>query len=178
MATIFTHPVIALALSPLFKTVRQSKAVLFTGAVLTIVPDFDVVGLRLGIPYDHLFGHRGITHSLFFAVIFSGLTSWFLAKRSTIQPLHVWFYLFLCMTSHGVLDALTNGGHGIAFFAPFINERYFFPITPIDVSTLSISRFFQGQGVAVIKSELLWVWSPCFVIFIISLFYRHCRVKK
>jgi inner membrane protein len=30
------------------------------------------------------------------------------------------------MASHGVLDALTNGGHGIAFFSPFLNERYFF----------------------------------------------------
>lgn len=165
MATIFTHPIIALGLSPLFKSVRQSKTILLAGAVLTIVPDFDVIGLRLGIPYEHVLGHRGITHSLFFAVIFSGLASCFFTHSSKAHSIQVWFYLFLCMASHGVLDALTNGGHGIAFFAPFNNERYFFPVTPIEVSTLNITRFFQGQGLAVIKSELLWVWTPCLIIF-------------
>lgn len=171
MATIFTHPAIALALSPLFGPAIQSKTVLLTGVLLTIVPDFDVVGFRLGIPYEHVFGHRGITHSLFFAACFSGLVSWFVIRPAKTYYLQVWVYLFLCMASHGVLDALTNGGHGIAFFAPFSNERYFFPFTPIEVSTLNITRFFQGQGISVIKSELIWIWSPCIIVFVSSLCY-------
>lgn len=169
MATIFTHPIVALGLSPLFSSVRQSKGVLLTGAILTIIPDFDVVGFWLGIPYEHVLGHRGITHSLFFSVIFSGLVSWFITQPSKVYSFQIWFYLFLCMASHGVLDALTNGGHGIAFFAPFLNERYFFPFTPVEVSTLNISHFFQGQGISVIKSELLWIWIPCIIFFSLGL---------
>ena len=36
-------------------------------------------------------------------------------------------YLFLSTASHGVLDALTDGGLGVAFFSPFDQTRYFFP---------------------------------------------------
>lgn len=178
MATIFTHPVVALGLSPLFKSVRQSKTVLLTGAILTIVPDIDVVGFRLGIPYEHVLGHRGITHSLLFAVSFSGLISWFITRASKLSSFQVWFYLFLCMASHGILDALTNGGHGIAFFAPFTNERYFFPYTPIEVSTLNITRFFQGQGISVIKSEIIWIWIPCIITFVLAFFCIKVLIKK
>jgi len=32
-------------------------------------------------------------------------------------------YLFLATASHGVLDAMTNGGLGVAFFSPFDNRR-------------------------------------------------------
>ena len=49
MATIFTHPAVALGLFPWFKSVRQSKYILLTGMVLTAVPDLDVIGLHLGI---------------------------------------------------------------------------------------------------------------------------------
>src|SRR5215831_7502105 len=47
-------------------------------------------------------------------------------------------YLFLATASHGVLDAMTNGGLGVAFFSPFDTTRYFLPWRPIRVSP---SRF-------------------------------------
>lgn len=37
--------------------------------------------------------------------------------------------LFLCLMSHRILDAFTNGGLEIGFFIPFDNARYFFPWT-------------------------------------------------
>lgn len=170
MATIFTHPIIAVGLSPFFGQALKSKTVLFAGIILTIIPDLDVIGLRLGIPYEHVLGHRGISHSLLFAFVIGGTVAWLLTKHNKKYFYRIWIYLFLCTASHGVLDAFTNGGHGIAFFAPFINERYFFPVTPIEVSTLNITRFFEGQGVPVIQSELLWIWIPGFFIFLLAIF--------
>lgn len=81
------------------------------------------------------------------------------------------------MLSHGLLDALTNGGLGIAFLSPFSNERFFFPIQPIEVSTLNPIRFFQGQGFSVITTELLWVWLPCALVFIAGLMWRKVGKK-
>ena len=170
MATIFTHPAIALGLSPLFAPVFRSKRILLMGMILTVIPDLDVIGLRLGIPYNHLLGHRGITHSLFFAAGFSCLISLLMTRNMRNHFSKVWLYFFLCMASHGALDALTNGGLGIAFFSPFSNERYFFPYTPIEVSTLNIARFFQGQGIPVIKSEIIWIWIPCLFVFLAGMF--------
>ena len=62
--------------------------------------------------------------------------------------------------SHGFLDAMTDGGLGVAFYSPFNNTRYFLPWTPIRVSPIGVSRFFTGRGLAVIQSELLWIWLP------------------
>lgn len=69
-------------------------------------------------------------------------------------------YFFFVTASHGVLDALTNGGPGIAFFAPFDNSRYFFPWRPFEVSPLGIEPFLGPRGWAVIVSELKWLWIP------------------
>jgi inner membrane protein len=72
----------------------------------------------------------------------------------------LWVYLFLATASHGVLDAMTDGGLGVAFFSPFNNRRYFFSWTPIRVSPIGIGNFFSSRGLAVVQSELLWVWIP------------------
>lgn len=175
MATVFTHPVIAIGLSPWLNFKEKRKQIIFFAVILTILPDIDVVGFRLGVPYLHLFGHRGFTHSIFFAVLISAMVTWFITRGTTLKCKPIWFYLFLCTVSHGLLDALTNGGYGIAFFSPFSNERYFFPSTPIDVSTLSIKRFFAGQGYKVLVTELTWIWIPLFVIFISGLFWKKWR---
>lgn len=79
------------------------------------------------------------------------------------------------MSSHGLLDAMTNGGGGVAFFAPFNNERYFLPFRPIEVSTLNIAHFFQGQGVGVLKSELIYIWPVAILICLIGYFVRRIR---
>jgi inner membrane protein len=64
---------------------------------------------------------------------------------------------------------MTDGGLGIAFFAPFDNERYFFPWRPIAVSPISVTAFFSERGLAVIRSEILWIWIPCLLLVSIRL---------
>lgn len=178
MATLFTHPAIALGLFPWFRQFRYFKPVLVIGILLTILPDIDVIGFRFDISYAHLFGHRGFTHSLFFAGFVSAVSAWVLAKYYALKLAPVWLFLFLCLASHGLLDALTNGGHGVAFFSPFSNQRYFFSVQPIEVSTLSISRFFAGQGIKVISSELVWVWLPAMGIFLAGLVWLRLANSK
>ncbi len=70
----------------------------------------------------------------------------------------LWAGLFTL--SHGLLDALTDGGLGIAFFAPFNETRYFFPWRPIMVSPIGLSQFFSSWGLGVLLSELIWIGIP------------------
>nr|WP_317191512.1 metal-dependent hydrolase [Hymenobacter negativus] len=72
--------------------------------------------------------------------------------------------LFLATASHGLLDAMTTGGLGVAFFSPWHPERYFFPFRPIKVSPLSIRGFFGAKGLRVLASEALWVGLPCLLL--------------
>jgi inner membrane protein len=159
MASLFSHAAAALAIGACFYRPGVPKRVWALGALAAILPDADVAGFKLGIPYEHMLGHRGLTHSLLFAAALAAL----LALMSTAQGMSraaLWLYLFLAAASHGALDALTNGGLGVAFLAPFDGHRFFFPFRPIQVSPIGISRFFSARGWMVIRSELVWVWLP------------------
>jgi inner membrane protein len=61
---------------------------------------------------------------------------------------------------------MTDGGLGVAFFAPFHNERYFFPWRPIAISPIGMG-FFSERGLEVIISELRWVWLPSAIVVVL-----------
>jgi inner membrane protein len=140
-----------------------------------VIPDFDVIGFRLGIRYGDFWGHRGFTHSLVFATILASAIVLLVFRDGlpNISPLSMWIYFFLATASHGLLDSMTDGGLGVAFFAPFDNHRYFLSWTPIRVSPIGIGRFFTSRGYAVLQSELLWIWAPSGVLIGSTLFLRR-----
>ena len=149
MPTIFTHPAVTL-LRPWFGDIPRRAVI--AGVIGSILPDLDVAAFALGIPYEHPLGHRGFTHSFLFALLYAALCALILRTRSP--------FIFLCTVSHTLLDALTDGGLGVAFFAPFSNARYFFPWTPIRVSPIG-AGFFSPRGLETLASEAMWVWAPC-----------------
>lgn len=175
MPTVLTHPVVAIALAPWFRPARERWALVALGTACTVVPDLDVIGLRLGVPYGDQFGHRGFSHSLAFAALLAAGVTFALAWRWRARPSFlVWCYLFLCTASHGVLDAMTNGGLGIAFSWPFDDGRWFLPWRPIAVSPLGASGFL-AKGLAVLASELRWVVLPAALLFAVGLLFRGQR---
>ena len=89
--------------------------------------------------------------------------------------LWIWTYLFLATASHGFLDAMTDGGLGVAFFSPFNNARYFFPWRPIRVSPIGLNRFFTERGLDVLQGELLWIWLPSALLAAFAWFCQRRR---
>ena len=159
MPSVISHPAVALGLASAFAVPPAAVA---AGALLSVLPDADSVGFWLGVPYGSLLGHRGLTHSLAFAAALAAMTL-VLLRRARV-PGRAWplfFFLFACAASHGLLDGLTDGGLGVAYFAPFSNERYFLPWRPILVSPISVTRFFDARGLRVLGSEIAWIWIPC-----------------
>ena len=84
-------------------------------------------------------------------------------------------FFFLLSASHGILDAFTNGGLGIALLSPFESTRYFFPWTPIMVSPIGIKGFLSRWGLLVIKSEPLYIWLPSLLLVIASTLIRSVK---
>jgi len=158
--------VVALATGSAFPGPRLPRGVLALGACLAVLPDIDAFGYWAGVPYDSLWGHRGITHSLAFAVLVAAGTAAIAFRRDdpSLSRSRLGLFLFVVMVSHGLLDACTNGGLGIAFFAPFDDSRYFFPVRPIEVSPIGIRRFFTARGWVIAGSELRWIWLPSAVL--------------
>ena len=153
-----------------------SPSVVLLGVACSTIPDLDVLGFRLGVPYGHVLGHRGLSHSIAFAVCLSGSLAWLLASKAQ-QPktASLTLFLFLCLSalSHGLLDAMTSGGSGVAFFAPVHNQRYFLPWRPIYVSPLTVRGFFSARGLHVLRSELQWIWLPAACVAILVTLLRR-----
>ena len=125
--------------------------------VVSVLPDADAILHWLGVSYWHPMGHRGFSHSLALAAIVAGaLTVWLFRERGW----RVFLFLFVVGASHGVLDAMTDGGLGIAFFAPFDNTRLFLPWRPLLVAPIGLAPFFSDYGVKVVLSEFVHVWLP------------------
>ena len=162
MASLISHAVAALGIGTAFARPQVPNRVWIIGATCSMIPDIDVIGFRFGIRYGDFWGHRGFTHSLLFAAILtaSAVLACFFRKTPGVNRGVLWAYFFLAAASHGLLDAMTNGGLGVAFFSPFDTTRYFLPWRPILVSPISVTRFFSDRGIAVLQSELLWIWIP------------------
>lgn len=175
MASPISHAVLALSLGSAWYRSPSDWKLLVWGVVCAEIPDADVVGFWFGVPYGHLWGHRGMTHSLLFAGILAGALTY--ATGNAVERPHPrfsrWLYFFLATGSHGLSDAVTNGGLGVALFAPFDATRYFFPFRPVIVSPLGVQEFFSPIGVRVLISEAIWIWLPCLVVVVASIAARR-----
>jgi len=65
--TIISHTVVAVAAGKALAPKDVPAHFWQLAIVCSIIPDADVIGLYLGVPYEHFFGHRGFFHSPFLA---------------------------------------------------------------------------------------------------------------
>jgi inner membrane protein len=163
MPTVMSHALAGVALGTLTSFPQRRRAFWLTSALLPVLPDLDVFGRAFGIAFYSTWGHRGVSHSFVAAGVVGTVAALLLHRRlgARLAPLAVYFAAITA--SHGVLDALTNGGPGVAFFAPFDGTRYFFPWRPIPVSPLA-SNFFSAWGLRVFQAELAMIWLPAAVV--------------
>lgn len=171
MPTLVTHAAVGIGFGKILTHRKVKLQFWILTAICPLIPDLDAIGYKIGIPYGHFFGHRGFFHSIFFALIIAFfITKFFLWKEKfySRQSIILTLYFYLLIASHGILDAFTDGGFGIALFAPFNNSRYFFPWAPIKVSPLGFKEFFSLWGLEVIVSEILWIWLPLISLVILT----------
>jgi len=181
MPSFVSHAAVAVAAGVAFAP-RDVPNHFWTLAILSsILPDADVIGFSFGIPYQHFLGHRGFFHSPFFGLLWSVLMVSLFFRGADIFSARWFFYFiffFLLAASHGILDAFTDGGLGVPLLTPFDNSRYFFPWRPIEVSPIGVKAFFSKWGLAVVKSELQWIWLPSFAMVLLSTVIRRMTARR
>lgn len=163
MASVFGHVMLAYAMGKSLRTSFHTSRFWWFTMACCLLPDVDVLGLARGIPYEHILGHRGLTHSIMFAMLVGLVVPRWATPAIAYGTRPYWvfaLYFFLVTLSHGFLDALTDGGLGIAFFAPFDSTRYFFLLRPVAVSPIGVSAFVSQEGMGVLLSELVWIGIP------------------
>ncbi|MEP7321771.1 MAG: metal-dependent hydrolase [Saprospiraceae bacterium] len=121
----FTHVFLGGCLGHLALGKRAGRKAIWWGALADTVPDLDIFSGFFVHPVDALLIHRGFTHSILFAVLFSfvgGIGLARLYKKEKI-PWDSWcLVLALGIFSHLFIDSLTNYGTGL--LEPFNGLRF------------------------------------------------------
>jgi inner membrane protein len=181
LATILTHGIVGYTIAKVCVRKPVSPVYWLLAFVVPMLPDLDVLGFKYGIEYQDCWGHRGAVHSLLFAFIISAVIFALFRLFVKIKTFSVnkdcFLGLFLGTASHAMLDAITNGGLGVAFFWPLNYHRYFFPFRPIPVSPLTADRFLE-QSLFIVKAEALWIWLPCIVILWIDYLIQRASLRN
>lgn len=172
MPTVMSHAVVGIALGTLPSFPARRRLFWILSATLPVLPDLDVLGLTFGIRFHSMWGHRGISHSLTAALLIGLLTALLVHRRLGTRLAPLTLYFALITASHGVLDAFTSGGPGVAFWAPFDDARYFFPWRPIPVSPLA-ANFISEWGWRVFRAELMLIWFPSAIVAAVALMIRR-----
>ena len=172
--TVYTHSFVGLGLGVVFGRSRMPPLYWTLAATLPIIPDLDAFSVA---SYgDSILGHRGITHTLVFAVAVGIATAALVCRRI---PMRFWMLAVvfsLITASHAILDAFTHGGAGIPFFWPISDHRFggWGPVLVPDVAM----EIPDPRTSRAIRGELLWVWLPMGVLLGALLVCRHLRRDK
>jgi inner membrane protein len=172
MPSFLTHPAVPVAMALGFGRGFISWRLFTVGVAASMLPDLDVLTFYFGLPRAAEFGHRGFSHSIFFAIFVALIGASFFKFLDSKLSRAMWF-LFVSTVSHAILDAFTTGGLGVAFFWPWSAERYFAPVRVIEAAPLSLSRFLSPRGPTVLLSEILWVWLPLMSAVGVTAFLRR-----
>jgi len=131
-------------------------------SALSMLPDADVIGFKLGVRYADPWGHRGATHSFVFALAVAALVA-LIARAAKLPGWRTFLVAAAVVASHPLLDTMTDGGLGCALLWPFSDERFFAPWRPIPVAPIGLAILGKrGLYCAAVESLMfapLWLWA-------------------
>ncbi len=150
MPTPISHAAVGFAIAAWTQPAPPTRRVFLVAAACAALPDIDFFGWP--------FAHRAITHSLAFALLGAVVITavLFRSEQWTQQRSRIALVLGLALLSHGCLDALSTYSFGIEFFAPFSEQRFRFPWTPLGDP--------NGRLVGQLMQEALVVFLPAVLI--------------
>src|SRR5262247_1992036 len=97
MPSVFSHAIAAAAIGAVTVGGPSRLTVWGLGALCAVAPDLDVIALHFGIPYRHMLGHRGLSHSLLAAVALASVVTAGVRRKRPAGPSgwRLWTYFFL-----------------------------------------------------------------------------------
>ena len=119
MATLITHVFVGAAAGKIYAAKKMDAKFLFCSMLAAALPDIDAFTFFFETNYMGPFSHRMLFHSLLFALALSFVITWFAFKdvgRFKAKWWALWAFFFVVATSHGILDAVMEGGvYGVGF---------------------------------------------------------------
>lgn len=129
-----SHAVVGAAIGELALGRKQGRRALWIGALAAVLPDLDILSQPLLGDLAFLTMHRGVTHSLLFAILAAVALAWLSMRLFPAQPdtqLKDWRRLFFwALISHILLDCAT--AFGTQVFYPLTYRVSFGIISVVD----------------------------------------------
>ncbi|WP_317897467.1 metal-dependent hydrolase [Aurantibacillus circumpalustris] len=149
-----THTVIGACLGEVIAGKKLGKKAMLIGALANNLPDIDVITTFWTSPAKELLVHRGITHSILFAVIASYLLA--LAFKKLIKNEEVSLKQWLLLIGSGLflhilIDAFT--AYGTGWFEPFSHYRVSFNTLFILDPFLSLPMIVASVALLIVKRD-------------------------
>jgi inner membrane protein len=163
MPSLLGHAAAGLALNAAVTDGRAPRRTWALAAACAMAPDLDWFTAFLHLPYGHCLTHRGATHSLAAAALIAS-AAMLLSLRPHLRNPRLWLCLFAAAFSHGLLDACTLGGVGVAAFLPFSGERYVCVWQPIRVSPIPLSGRLWIRFLGALWTEAVWIGLPAILL--------------
>jgi inner membrane protein len=149
-----THTVIGACLGEAIAGKQLGKKAMLYGAVANNLPDIDVVANFWTDHAEGMLVHRGITHSILVAVVFSPLLAWWFQKmhKNSELSFNKWLLLFGSgLFLHIFIDAFTSYGTG--WFEPFSEKRISFNALYIVDPLLTIPALISSIGLVILSKN-------------------------
>jgi len=129
-----------------------SQQVCLVAAACAALPDIDY--------FEWPVAHRAITHSLAFAVVGAVAATFILFRgpQWARQRARLALVFALALLSHGCLDALSTYSFGIEFFAPFSQQRFRFPWTPLGDPNGTLAGRLAQEAIVVLLPAVVLAW--------------------
>lgn len=169
------HLAVGAAVGALYsrKTGSNPKSTIIAFAGLALAPDLDLLSGLWGALPNTPESHRGITHSLMFALGVGTLAVAFFRGTLTRRLLGGAF-VFAALASHGLLDTMSELGNGPMLLWPFTTVSYESIWRPIP-GVLNASHYLTLQAVPTLLVETA-IFLPLIAYALITFFPR--RVDK
>lgn len=158
------------------KTGSRPRPTIIVFALLALAPDIDFVGGLLGVARGSTspLGHRGFTHSVFFALVVGGIVG-AVTRGSPFRRYWAGICAFIALASHGLLDTMSRLGDGPMLFWPFTAGHYEFPWRPIP-GVITAQHYLSIQAIPTLVVEGM-LFFP-FIAFALGVFFPVRRVEN
>jgi inner membrane protein len=151
-------------------TGSNSRISILTFAGLALAPDLDLVTALFGVTDGTPLAHRGISHSIVFALVVAAMVGVY-TRRHPRGGLRLAGFVLAAVVSHGLLDTLSQLGDGPMLLWPFSTLNYESVWRPIP-GVLSASHYLTIQSIPTLAIETV-MFLPLIVFALVSLYPRR-----
>ena len=163
-----THIVLGACIGEAIAGKYLDKRALFYGALAQSVPDIDFVAGFFLHGAENVVAHRGITHSILFAVGATLFLTWLVRSIIYKTPLPLKNVLLLFAVNIGVHLLLDSfNAYGVALLMPFDNHRFSWNVLYVADPLFSIAPFISFLFLIALnkahRRRVAWIRSGLFV---------------